>query len=497
MADAKRAEDLDGEDRRTHGYIQERDIDRNARSDAEDEERERMAAENARRNLDKNGNGIPDHLESNPANDDHVRFDSSVHRNSTLSSETRQAAGIVVATQETDEPGPDLKNRVREANAKTSKIIQEDDANPKKGDFGRDELSKRMQKLRGKTAKNGTSLSDLSRLSAGKTDPDNGFEMVKSAWRGIYVAAISMRSRQNAIKNAERNRQLQEMMAADKALQDAETQAKVAAKSLDKTEAPVTPSEEVVEGPNAEKDAKESSNDEAGKSGKNAPDQKPQTEKGPDLSSAGPGSASNQDGDKKSADQKETDVSPSPKLRAQPNPGEIIGGTAMGALVSTANPALGAGLAAMQVNEAQKDAGRDFDGPKLSSARKANDLKTSAALPGAAVTSLENARPNPEKMRSLAAAPSANDAALPRTKIRIAAEKRKGPLFDQAKSLARPEKPVLSAGPTAPTPRVRTMGLGGAIGLFTKAARKIARENDGPSLQERTFKMRESSERGR
>lgn len=507
MADAKRAEDVEGEDRRTHGYIQERDVDRNARSDTEDEEKEKAAAEQVRKSKDLNNNGIPDHLESNPANDDHTPFDSKVHRNSTLDRETRHTAGIVAATQTTDEPSPDLKDRVRAANAKTSKIIQEDESNPKKGDFGRDALAKRMKKLRSKTAQNGTSLTDLSRLTAGKSDPDNGFEVMKASWRGMLTAMIAMRSKANAIKNAERNREIEDLRLTDKALKEAEANGQAAAQKgkeaarengKDEPEKETPKEEASKEEASKESSTKDDQNKPSGPEGQNKSEDGPGEKPGSPGGMPGPDGAAAQPDDAKPANKKAAEAAPASQLTAETNGGAAIGDASVGMALASVNPAAGVGLAAAQANEAQKAAGRSFDTTKTAARKPEYDAnKSGVALPGSAVTALDTATLSAQRLRGLALAPSANDAAKPRTIIQVSAEKRTGPLFDQARKLPRPEKPVHAAGPTNPAPRNRAMGLGSGISMFTKAVRAIASKEEQPNLAQLAQKQRDSDGRGR
>src|SRR5690606_13269993 len=134
------------------------------RPDYQEEDEAKAEADRERRMRDRNGNGIPDHLESNPANDDHVVYDSQVHRNSSLDREMRHVSGVVAATQQADEPSTDLKDRVRAAGAAMSREIQLDESNPKKGEFGKGALAKRMNKLRQKRIPKTSAVGELSRL---------------------------------------------------------------------------------------------------------------------------------------------------------------------------------------------------------------------------------------------------------------------------------------------------------------------------------------------
>lgn len=467
------------EERLTHGYHHELDRDRNGLPDHMEEE-DAEIAEQRRKMLDANHNGIPDYLESNAANDDYALYDHSVHRNSPLDAAAREHAGMVAATYDVEEPARDTNDKVRNANAALAAEILKDESNPKRGDFGRSEITERMKKLRDKRLPKSSVIGEMSRLHQGKTDPDNGFDQIKAIWRGLMQAHLATRRDNKAKRDAAIDEEMQDLRRAERAMDDAEKRAK--------------PEEE-------RSPAATPNHTEPEKDGGNEPDQ-------------GSGGASNQDELTASANKAESpdaskvenntpalgtpasqNIEPEAAKQDKSQPasdkglkpqlgtestakgGEAIGNSALGMAVSAVNPAAGVAISAVQANETQKEQGVSFTQNEGGKIAKRDDKPVMQSPFNPVKANVANDRA-PRRTLSLAKAPDASN--LPKKEFgpvppsMASSARRQGPIFDLAKSLPLPKAPVQSIAPSRPVHVPKIVGLGSGVAIFTNAMRAAA-----------------------
>lgn len=435
MAKPDRAEETaEDHDRHTHGYLQERDLNRNGISDAVEEEEKENAAKTARAKRDLNNNGIPDHLESNPANDVGVPFDGKIHRNSTLDRETRDIASHIAATQFTDEASPDYKDGVKNAVAKTADLIQQDEAKHKKGNFGKGDLKGRMQDLRKRMGKRASVLTDLSRLPAAKADPDSGMDVVKASWKGFMLAMINFKQEAKARQDAKLQEEMEDIraaQAAERKLNEASDVGKDEGKSAAVVDnSPETPLDK----------AKDGSGPEGGQDG---------GQSGPINGQNALGTAANDHSapsDQAASDQKKNLASD----RAVSLPGK-------GEIKLTPHAAINSPISSLNV--------KWKDHPLAQG--QTNRQKTLSAVPNRTHQSGHSpvARPNG--------------------------------LLAQAKGLPRTGEISTTIGPQNPPPRTRVIGLGTGLGAIITAARSAQHEDPSIAIQRFSLNQRDKGGMGR
>lgn len=445
MQNPRRAEEMEGydaaeqEERRTHGFHQELDRDRNGVPDYLEEEQESAYGDrDAWRKNDLNGNGIPDHLETDKpggeaANDDCIPYGQEMHRNSSLDSRTRHSAGVFAATSDTAEPASDINRRVAQASAAASQEIRKDESNPKKGEFGKADIGKRVDKLRKQRLPKSTMLGDLSRLPAQKGDPDSSTEVIKAFWKGIVQAHLSTKQDEKAKKDAKIDQELRQLEKNERELDRAEREQARADKDSKDTALgkDVDPKEIASDSPTQEKPEKAASPTKAAEPA-TALDKakafftKPKAaeaslEQVPEVASAAP---------ERAASIRE-EMAPAPKV-AQP----------------AANDRL------MKAQQGLKSLGL--------APSPGQDVSRERALEGVG-----------------------------------SAAKPMSPMMEQARGLKAPEVAVAAKGPVNPAPRTRAMGLGSGIGLFTAAARQENSQGTSLDIQHAAQKARDSGGMGR
>ncbi len=442
MQNPRRAEEQENytaseqEERRTHGFHQELDADRNGRPDyLEDEQKENAAREKWRQN-DRNNNGIPDHLETDKpggkaANDDFAPYGQEFHRNSTLDAETRHSAGVFAATSETAEPASDLQKSVSQASAAASQEIRKDESNPKKGEFGKSAIGKRVDQLRKKRLPKSSMLGDISRLPPQKGDPDSSTEVVKAFWKGIVQAHLSTKAAKKAKADAKIDQELRQLEKNERELDRAERERGQADAESKKT---------------AKGEERPESPEQSGKA-----DEPKKTDPLADAKETAKSGSEKKDGlspEAKAQNLDERQKELKPEAAAQPEKATSSLAKETSPLQAPANDRM------TKAQEGLRSMGLAPQGPQVSAKERTLDGPNAEAKPVS-------------------------------------------PMMEQVRGLKRPDVLVEAKGPTNPAPRTRAMGLGSGLSMFTKALRKESSQETSLEIQSAMQKSRDSGGMGR
>lgn len=385
------AVEADRESRKTHGYHQE---------------------------LDRNNNGIPDYLESNPANDDVVRFSRKLHPGGVLTRDTRRDAGMYANTISTAEPSQDYKGAVQEAKRELVGVIEKEEASISEAPPVADEIREQIKKARHQQVRKVGLARQLSRFHVPKEDHETGLSVVKAAFRGALVAAETDKQNKDARKNLETQEKL-EGLHAD--LRLAEQLAKEKAKAEDSLV----------------------------KSSQGAAKKDPASSQAPSPEHADHTTALQQPATNETSAEdstKHAPAGPSPRAESEhTKAGDEPHASpefyhASAAQIRTPAPPPSAADVHVRLGALAK-------GPAQSGSRLEALQRPAGPLLGSAASNVKVILPD-------------------------------SPLLKQARNLPLPSQPVSSKGPNTLTPRMRAVGIGIPFGTMIQTARANSKQND-------------------